>query len=510
LCNRALFDTGLINSLKIAIRKGVKNPFFMLSIFIIVIVITAIAIGTFHFIFDNYVTYSHNQHFPYLARDHNEKDNLKIELVSKGLSLPTSMAFIDKHNILVLEKNSGAVRLISDGILKKTPVLKLNVDGRGERGLLGIAVMNNTLEVRLDAETKYVQPSLFSSPLYPAAYVFLYLTELEKKGESKNVIYRYDWTKNSSPLSYSLTNPKLILEFPSLAGLYHDGGKMIIGPRDHQLYATIGDMNAPNSITQNYKDGKRNGYSSVILRMDPITGLPSAHNPFLNNASGRDGIIGNNNNNRSNRIISLDYCYAYGIRNSFGLAFDPVTGFLWDTENGEDKYDEINLVKPGFNSGWDKIMGPLSRNNNTATSESELFRINGSYYSDPKFSWRTPIGITAIEFLSSSVLGKKYENNIFVGDINRGNIYYFELKDSRSNDSNNNRTDLNLENTDNDNHHEDSGLKDLVADNKKEAAKVLFAANFEGRITDIKTGPDGYLYILTYFDGKVYKIASVL
>ena len=53
--------------------------------------------------------------------------------------------------------------------------------------------------------------------------------------------------------------------------------------------------------------------------------------------------------------------YAYGIRNGFGLAFDPLSGELWDTENGPNAYDEINLVRPGFNSGWERIMGPVSR-----------------------------------------------------------------------------------------------------------------------------------------------------
>jgi glucose/arabinose dehydrogenase len=110
-----------------------------------------------------------------------------------------------------------------------------------------------------------------------------------------------------------------------------------------------------------------------------------------------------------------------------GLGFDPVTGYLLDTENGEDKYDEINLVKPGFNSGWDRIMGPISRNNNSSESKL-LFSLNGSYYSGPKFSWRTEIGVTTIEFLSSSILGRRYENNMFISDINNGNIYYFESK----------------------------------------------------------------------------------
>ena len=51
--------------------------------------------------------------------------------------------------------------------------------------------------------------------------------------------------------------------------------------------------------------------------------------------------------------------YAYGIRNSFGMDFDPVTGNLWDTENGPSYGDEINLVEPGFNSGWQVVQGSL-------------------------------------------------------------------------------------------------------------------------------------------------------
>ena len=67
-------------------------------------------------------------------------------------------------------------------------------------------------------------------------------------------------------------------------------------------------------------------------------------------------------------------------------------------------------------------MGPLSRNN--GSSISELVAFKGSHYSDPVFSWSIPIGIPDIEFFKSPKLGKKYENNIFVGDINNGNIYF--------------------------------------------------------------------------------------
>lgn len=457
-------------------RRITAKPF--LVPFLIVIVVIVVVVMT-RFMFDDYVIHNQDQHYPVLAKN----SDLKIELVTSKLSFPTNMAFLDHHNILVLEKNTGAVRLISDGVLREKPLLRLNVDSKGERGLLGLAILNNTSVAVAGSKEDRKNDSQSSSNISSsqAAYVFLYFTESKKNGEARNVIYRYDWNGTS------LINPMLILESPSLAGIYHNGGKIIIGPRDHQLYVVIGDLNAPDSVTQNYKYGKKSNYSSVILRIDPLTGSPSVGNPFISDGH---GITDNNHKD-------LEYCYAYGIRNSFGLSFDSVTGILWDTENGENTYDEINTVKPGFNSGWDKVMGPISRNNNTSI-ESKLFDLPGSYYSDPRFSWRIPIGVTAIEFFNSSIIGKEYKNNIFVGDINNGNIYYFRV-------NNKNRTTLIFGN-DTNTAKQYSDLNDLVADSKKETLESLFATNFEGRITDIKTGPDGFLYVLTYFDGKIYRI----
>ena len=89
--------------------------------------------------------------------------------------------------------------------------------------------------------------------------------------------------------------------------------------------------------------------------------------------------------------------YAYGIRNSFGIAIDPVTGNLWETENGEDTDDEINLIKPGFNGGWKVTMGPMSKDN--GITENDLVNFPGSHYADPVFGWFKPVAVTVIEFL---------------------------------------------------------------------------------------------------------------
>jgi glucose/arabinose dehydrogenase len=87
-------------------------------------------------------------------------------------------------------------------------------------------------------------------------------------------------------------------------------------------------------------------------------------------------------------------------------------------------------VNPGFNSGWIKVMGPVARNE--GITEEELVNFPGSKYADPVFSWKDPIAITAIEFMKSSKLGASYQNNIFVGDYNNGNLYFFKVNKDRT------------------------------------------------------------------------------
>jgi aldose sugar dehydrogenase len=390
-------------------------------------------------------------------------NHLKVQRVTDMLSSPTSMAFVDNNSILVLER-SGKVRLISNGILRDQPVLTLPVDIEGERGLLGIAT---------SAQTKFGIHQIDSNSNAASDYkggsdiVFLYFTEAQDNKPLRNRIYKYEWDGSQ------LINPVLMLDLPAMPGPYHDGGKLKVGPDNH-LYAVIGDLNSVAGPLQNLRAAaKLHNDTSVILRIP------------LDDASDKITLPPHSNNTKNSQ-----YYLAYGIRNSFGLTFDPLTGNLWDTENGEDKYDEINLVKPGFNSGWYKIMGPISRSNLT---EDELVQFDGSTYSDPEFSWHMPIGVTDIEFFSSDKLGDEYENNIFVGDINNGKMYFFEL--------NENRTGL-LVGVGQDHF---TALSDLVADNADEVSKVTFGEGFD-RITDIETGPDGLLYVLSYESGRVYKI----
>ncbi|HEX6282909.1 MAG TPA: PQQ-dependent sugar dehydrogenase [Nitrososphaera sp.] len=365
--------------------------------------------------------------------------NIRVEKVITGLESPTSMAFLDSDDIIILEKGNGRVRLVSNGILQPQPILQVPVVNNSERGLLGVAIANTTTS----STTKTV---------------FLYYTE-PVGDQVKNRIYRYELNETGN-----MTGGQLILDLPGEPGPNHDGGKIGIGP-DRMLYAVIGDLNK-DGMLQNVREGPPPDGSSVIIRID-----------YDGNGVG---------NLLSGGAADLSKYYAYGVRNSFGFDFDPLTGILWDTENGPAEYDEINIVLPGFNSGWNIVMGPIGREGITPQ---DLVQFQGSHYADPVFSWFQSQGVTDLEIFNSSSLGERYTYNMFVGDYNNGNLYFFTI--------NSNRTGLNLGGI--------AGLEDLVADNNEELNAVIFGRGFAGGITDIETGPDGYLYILT-LSGDLYRI----
>jgi aldose sugar dehydrogenase len=408
---------------------------------------------------------------------------LKVELVADGMDHPTSMRFIDKEgHLIILQKDDGKALLVStnDGSSgnngQSSKVIDdVKVDHVSERGLLGLAVGEQPVSGNNGNKT----------------YVFMYYTESSNENivgaVTGNKVYRYEWDSQHE----MLTNPKLILDLPARPGPNHDAGKLVYAKDDqansslqnnYHLFAVIGDLNR-NGMLQNFKKGPAPDDTSVIFRVN-ADGSPAQGNPFLNISK-----------SDSSYNVHLSKYYAYGIRNSFGLAADPLTGTLWMTENGPNQYDEINVVKPGFNSGWQQVIGPIQKSGKTTD---DLVHLPGSHYADPVFSWLTPIGITDIEFLNSTKLGAKYANNIFVGDFLNGNLYFFKVNKDRTaitfDEEGSTTTGGNQ-----------GGLLDLVADNPDEVSKITLGTGFSGGITDIETGPDGYLYILT-LNGKLYRI----
>ena len=402
--------------------------------------------------------------------------NLKAEVVARGLKSPTNMAFLGPNDILVNEKLNGTVQRIINGEIQPQPILDVSVASQSERGMLGIAVAKPTTTNN-------------ESTSSPTTYVFVSYTETEVEGSDicpnlnycvpghdplGNRLYRYELDSDNN-----LINPKLLLDLPAVPGPPHNGGKVLIGP-DNNVYIGIGDVGKHRTQSENSLRAPVDG-TGGILRITQDGQL--VDNPPL----GSD-------------TIPLALYYAYGMRNTFGMDFDPVTGNLWDTENGPTYGDEINLVQPGFNSGWRAVQGFWETTGN-GNYYSGRFTLNPSglidfagkgKYRSPEFAWLNPAGPTAIKFLDSDKLGKQYQNDMFEADFHGGNIYHFKLNESR--------TGLIL----------NGPLADKVANTPAEMQQggIIFAKGF-GAITDLEVGPyDGYLYVLT-FDGTIYRIVPL-
>ena len=382
--------------------------------------------------------------------------NLKLELVAQGLKLPTSMAFLGPNDILVLEKASGTVQRIIDGKIQPQPLLQVPVSSTSERGMLGIAV------------AKHNSSGGGSGGSPTPTYVFLYYTKDGGGGSQTlaNVLYRYELSNDQ------LVNPKLLLNLPALRGPNHNGGKVVIGP-DSNVYTVIGDLRAHRTQAQNVANGPPVDSTGGILRVTQ-DGQPVSNGPL-----GQD------------TAAPLNLYYAYGIRNSFGIDFDPVKGKLWDTENGPTFGDEINLVEPGFNSGWKQVQGiwkvNADKDGPVILTPQDLVDFGGKgKYRAPEFTWYHPdVGPTGIKFLNSNKLGVQYQDDMFVGDFHFGNLYHFKL--------NQNRTELAL----------GGPLASKIAANSTDYATVrsiVFGHGFGG-ITDVQVGPDGYLYVLSLYEG---------
>ena len=289
--------------------------------------------------------------------------NLAVRTVATGLVQPTTMAFLGPNDMLVLEKASGKVQRVIDGVIQSTPVLDLAVNSASERGLLGIAL----------------------HPDFPAvAAVYLYWTESTTRADSEvlsetpllgNRVDRFLWDGSRLTMDRNIIQ---LRAFQADAGQAmrgnHDGGVIKFGP-DGKLYIYFGD-NGRRGQMQNLPDGPGctnppcgsipegnlpddqfggpepdNAHlTGVILRLND-DGTTPTDNPFFRAGALRGGEAGAN----------LQKVFAYGIRNGFGMAFDPFSGRLWEAQNGDDTFTEINIVEPGANLGWVQIMGPVSR-----------------------------------------------------------------------------------------------------------------------------------------------------
>lgn len=447
--------------------------------------------------------------------------NLEVRTVVSGLVTPITMVFLDEGELLVLEKNTGQVKHVVDGVVQRI-ALDLGVNFGSERGLLGSAL----------------HPSFPTNP-----GVYLYWTESLSGSDSDalsntpplgNRVDRFVWDGTSLTSDHNLISIRAIQQDmgqPERGN--HDGGVLRFGP-DGKLYVFIGDVGRRGQL-QNLRCGPTDEYdcppgtpvaddqfggpapddahlTGVVLRLNDDGSAPP-DNPFFFAGAAVGGEVGEN----------IQKIFSYGHRNSFGMAFDPRSGDLWLQENGDDTFSEINRVLPGMNGGWVQIMGPVSRLDqfkeietraaffglqqerwpptNIADSPAEalarLFMLPGAHYADPAFSWKFEVSPGGIGFIEGRGLGPQYDGSLIVGGARDllldGHLFRLKLTG--------NRRMIGVD---------DPRLRDRVADNLDkweitESESLLFGTGF-GVVTDIQTGPNGNLFLVSLTHGAIYEI----
>jgi glucose/arabinose dehydrogenase len=464
--------------------------------------------------------------------------NLQVTTyIGSGISQPIGIVFIGPNDAFVLEKASGQVKRVISGVVQPSPVLDLAVNSNSERGLL----------------------SLVLHPNFPTVpFVYIRWTESSTGADSTvvsevpllgNRVDRFIWNGSTLTLDRNLlmlrsrqTDNVAAPGHPGTTNAAeqgnHNGGVMRFGP-DGKLYLFMGDQgrrgwlqNLPNGpfLTPPQVDDTFGGpapdnahFTGVIVRLND-DGTTPVDNPFFAVGASMGGEVGAN----------IQKIFSYGHRNGFGMAFDPVSGSLWDTENADDAYSELNRIVPGMNGGWIQFAGPVSRIADFKQIETTLFGSNmqqvrypptrvayaaslalahmfmlpGAVYRDPEFSWKYEIGPAGTTFVNGNALGPEYNGTLWIGSArsfqqvggNGGSLYRLRLTSDRQ------TVDVSA----------DPRLADHVADNLFRAQKfdgteseTLQIGRGFGITPDIEQGPDGALYVVSNTDNVVYRISRV-
>jgi glucose/arabinose dehydrogenase len=268
--------------------------------------------------------------------------------VKTGLDFPAAFTFAPDGRIFYGERFTGEIRVFDPRNGSDTLFYTVpNLSTTGEQGLLGLEL----------------------HPNYPTTpWVYAYATRIVS-GQARNQILRLVDDGGIGTRQWAI--------FGAPAGSNHNGGRILFGP-DSRLYAVIGENGfAARSQDLTTTVGK-------ILRMTARGGVP-ADNPFAGS-----------------------YVYAYGIRNSFGFAFDPVTGRMWETDNGPTCNDELNRIVRGRNYGWGSSFTCATPPEPPANTNQD-----GANPHLPRLWYATSNAPTGVAFCQGCRLGSGSEGRLF-------------------------------------------------------------------------------------------------
>ena len=294
---------------------------------------------------------------------------IRVVPVATGLVHPWSIAFLPDGQTMLVTEQIGRLRIIRDGVLDPQP-LWTSPSGPGSDNLHFVAVLPQF------AENHFVY---FSYPKRGERGITLGVARGRLDGgtlsEVRDIFVADAWETGGN-----------------LAG------RIMFGP-DGSLYVTVGDRdrvccNGTDDNSLRLKAQDLNNHVGKVLRIRDDGGVPK-DNPFVGRTDARPEI------------------FTYGHRNSYGLAFHPETGVLWQAEIGPMGGDEVNILVPGHNYGWPLVS--MGRNyTGTLASDQPWYRPG---MDNPRMFWVPSISPSSIIFYTGDKF-PAWKGNLFVGALN--------------------------------------------------------------------------------------------
>lgn len=336
-----------------------------------------------------------------------EQHNFRVATVAEGLAHPWGMAFLPDGGILVTER-PGRLRVIRDGRLDPTPIAGVpQVAARGQGGMLDVAL----------------HPSFSQNRL-----VYLSFSKPGQNGATTAVVRgRLEGNR--------LTNVEEIFEANAWGtGGAHFGSRLVFD-RDGYLFITVGDRGDSPGRGANHRAQNPRDHAGTILRLHDDGRVPR-DNPFVG------------------RSDALPEIYAYGDRNSQGMALHPTTGEIWLSMHGPRGGDEINRLQAGANHGWPLFTHGVNYDGSRITDRTDAPGIQ-----TPLLHWTPSIAPSGLAFYTGDRF-PAWRGNVFVGAL------------------------------------AGQHLRRIVFEGTRPVRQEQLLRDLGHRIRDVRNGPDGYLYLL--------------
>ena len=346
--------------------------------------------------------------------------DIRVEVVVRDIEYPMALTFLPNRDMLVVARK-GELHLLPAGA-SRTRVVDGGPVGvfAGESG--GLGTSHAYVDIALHPE--------FASNGY------VYIAYNKPQGDDGRVLAlgRGRWTGERIEGFEDIW-----LAHPGVAGVMR-----LAFAHDGTLFFTTSGADPQNLGTAGGK----------VFRINADGSIPE-DNPFANNTTARKDV------------------YSFGHRGALGLAVHPGTGALWESENGPNGGDEINVIKPGANYGWPYVS--LGR---TYPGPWQSGRGPGhEVFEPPVVYWMPAIAVSGLMFYTGDAL-PKWKGDIFVGALRTGEI----------------PGTGHLE-------------RILVNEDMEELRREILLWDLHQRIRDVKQGPEGYIYLsVEQKDGSILRI----